>query len=151
MRTLSRLMLSDFGIPFEEIVDKEIDIVKYCIPDYKNAVAVMTCWDDEIELWLSGMTYESPMENLTEREALEYILLYLLQRHSNLMERVLFTPLNRNDPEHLIATLIEDGLEDDMTPDNIANKIITFGLLFDIREMINTASKELTYESRRQD
>ena len=158
MRTLLRLLLSDFEIPFEEVENRsgsdECIVTMYCIPSYTDANAVITEWDNTIShsteytVWLEDVTSRA-LENLTEREALEYVILYLLQRNTRLIERVPYTPLNRNDPEYLIASLIEHGAENDETPDTIANKIITHGLLFNIRDMINTMVKEINNEYRR--
>lgn len=138
---LIKSLLNNYNIPFEKLGQYYEEI--YCIPNRDNPVVIITNYEIEYTLWLDDVTEDEPLTGLTEREALEYTILYLLQRHTKLVERVPFTALHKEDPEYLITRLIEEGAENDETPDQIANKILTHGLIFNVREMISSAAKEL--------
>ena len=149
MKSVISLLLDDFCIPYEGPSEYTNF---YYIPNFTHRKIIIDSDKNnkfDVYFYKNEKSLASySILGLNERETLEYIILYLVQNHTVLREKVPYTALNWNDPEVLITELIERGSERDETPDMIANKILECGLIYNVHELVRKAVEEMNYDNK---
>lgn len=142
--------LKDYDIPFDESIDTDAygdRIVTQYIPNSENALISIRYNSSDPCGYILTFTKIYPsgsIRKLSERETIEFVILYLLWTNSPILERVLYTPIHVKSMEAILTNIIANGILNNESADLIADKIIEYGLVYDVREILSNTVKELT-------